>query len=742
MSRKQRGGLWIGLILGALLLGGCRATQRSTPIPPTSPPIPPTSTPAPPTATPAPVSTSPGSLLVPGDQIGQATVEVYPGATPHLWEYCSEQLSNAPAGAKIECSMPLLPEIGIGLGWVARDEALRDSNWEALAWEMYVDDQALNLEAFGEYTFDLPVEGMIVKLRGWKVELVNPTPGEHTLRYVTHVKQEVNNGFTVTEPGTLETVLLLTLVPEAAAGTAAPPPLQESWWHQTVFYEVFVRSFADSTTGPLANDGIGDLPGLIEKLDYLNDGDPATTDDLGVTGLWLMPVMQSPSYHGYDVTDYTAVNQDYGTAEDFKRLVAEAHRRGMRILIDLPINHTSSEHPWFVEARDNPQSARRDWYIWSEEKPDYLGPWGQVVWHPSPSGYYYGLFWEGMPDLNLENPEVTAEMTRIARHWLEDLGVDGFRLDAARHLIEEGSVQENTQATHEWWRAFRAVFKASNPEALALGEIWTRGADVAEYLQGDELDLAFDFDLAAAIVGGVMNRKADTIQKALAASYGLYGSGLSATFLTNHDMNRVMSQLGQNADKAKLAAAVLMTIPGVPFVYYGEEIGMTGVKPDEMIRTPMQWSAEKGAGFTTASPWEPINSDFREKNVAAQAEDPASLLSTYRALIRLRAGHPALRVGAYSAVESTNAALLAFLRFGDEETILVAINLGAQAVSDYQLSLAEGSLAGTYQATRLYAGPAELPALAANGKGGFDSYRPLPEIPVGGVLILGLQPAP
>lgn len=536
---------------------------------------------------------------------------------------------------------------------------------------------------------------------------------------------------------------------ETAATTVALPveapvpiplPGQVPWWNNTVFYEVFVRSFADSTTGPLANDGIGDLQGLIEKLDYLNDGDPTTTDDLGVTGIWLMPVMPSPSYHGYDVTDYNAVNMEYGTREDFKRLLDEAHKRGIKIIIDLVLNHTSSEHPWFVEARDDPGSEHRDWYLWSDTKHNYFGPWGQPVWHNSPTGYYYGLFWAGMPDLNYENPQVTAEMEAVARFWLEDIGVDGFRLDAARHLIEVGANQENTTATHAWWKDFRPVYKAANPEALAVGEIWTRSSAVADYLQGDELDLAFDFDLAQAIVGGVQFGDASRIQQALMESYDLFGSSLSATFLTNHDMNRVMSVLDGEVARARLAAAVLMTVPGVPFVYYGEEIGMTGEKPDEMIRTPMQWSQDDNAGFTTGTPWEPVNADYQSKNVAVQTNVPASLLSYYRELIRLRTDHTALRVGDYTPVESADNALLAFLRASQEEIVLVIINLSEETASDYDLILNEGPLAGIYQAIPLYGTQAELPDLAANDNGGFDSYRPLPEIPAEGMVIIHLQP--
>jgi glycosidase len=345
-----------------------------------------------------------------------------------------------------------------------------------------------------------------------------------------------------------------------------------------------------------------------------------------------------------------------------------------------------------------------------------------------------------MPDLNLENPQVTAEMENVARFWLEDVGVDGFRLDAARHLIEEGSIQENTQATHDWWKSFRTVVKTANPEALEVGEIWTNDSTVATYVGDDELDLAFDFDLASAIISGVMRGDVAKIQEALTSGYGLFGSGLSATFLTNHDMNRGMSQLGKDVEKAKLAAAVLLTAPGVPFVYYGEEIGMTGEKPDEMIRTPMQWSAENNAGFTAGAPWESVNGDYQEKNVAIQSEDPSSLLSFYRELIQIRTAHPVLQRGDYYPVDSGDSEVLAFLRSSEEENLLVIINLGAGAASDVELTLNKGPLAGTYQAIPLYGGEAELPNLVANDKGGFDSYRPLAEIPSSSMVMIELQP--
>lgn len=689
-----------------------------------------------------PVQTSEAatSLLKPGSKIGQMSLQISRTSIPSWSDYCMIAFSDSPGGDTIDCRMPLLPEFEIGVPWSAASQELLDANWQNLAWELFVDGRPVDLDAFGTTDFDSQTEdGAPIRSRRWNLKLVNPTAGDHEVRYLLHINQEIDNGLAVEKPRTLELVVNLTLGEPADSSAGIPPSYEPSWWHRTVFYEIFVRSFAESTSGPLADDGIGDLQGLIEKLDYLNDGDPATNDDLGVMGIWLMPIMSSPSYHGYDVTDYFMVNPEYGTNDDFTRLLEEAHKRGMRVIIDLVINHTSVEHPWFIEARDQPQSPRRDWYIWSDVKPDYLGPWGEEVWHWSPSGYYYGIFWSGMPDLNLKNPQVTSEVEEIARYWLEEVGVDGFRLDAARHLIEQGRLQVDTGDTHAWWQQFRTVYKSANPEAMAVGEIWSSGADVVRYVQADELDLAFDFDLADAILSGAYARSASTIQSALKQSYNLYGGGLSATFLTNHDMNRVMSQLEHNVGKAKLAAAVLLTAPGVPFVYYGEEIGMTGQKPDELIRTPMQWTGQMNAGFTASVPWEPVNFDYQVKNVADQRSDPASLLNFYRELIHLRNDHPALQTGGYSPVDSQSNHILAYLRNNQDDLDLVVINLSEQPVSEYALTLANGALSGRYQASLLYGTDAKLPDLESSAGGGFDAYQPRPEIPGEGILIIHLD---
>ena len=511
------------------------------------------------------------------------------------------------------------------------------------------------------------------------------------------------------------------------------------WWSDTVFYEVFVRSFADATTGPLANDGIGDIQGLIEKLDYLNDGDPTTTADLGITGIWLMPIAQSPSDHGYDVIDYYTIEQDYGANADFKRLMTEAHRRGIRVVVDLVLNHTSVEHPWFQEAI-RPDSARHDWYIWADQDPKYRGPWGQTVWHRLGNRWYYGLFWEGMPDLNYANAAVTAEMDAIVSFWLTEMGVDGFRLDAAKHLIEEGAAQANTESTHAWYQQFRTFYKSINPDAMTVGEVAGENPLVLSDYTGDELDLTFEFGVAEAFVASALEGNAGTASGQLKLTYKLIPELQYATFLTNHDQNRVMTQLNADPEKARVAASLLLTAPGVPFIYYGEEIGMQGQKPDEGIRCPMQWSGEKYAGFSTDFPWESLGPDWETCNAAAETNDPNSLLSHYRTLIHIRSQHAALRVGDPYIVRADNAALYALLRVSDEETVLVIINLSDAPVSGYTLSLEEsGAAPGAYRVPAILGAAEPLAGLTIDENGGFTDYVPLPEIPTYGTVIVQLQ---
>ena len=536
--------------------------------------------------------------------------------------------------------------------------------------------------------------------------------------------------------GLLSIVIGCTTTPSRTfASTSATYSESFPWWNDTVFYEVFIRSFFDSN-----GDGIGDFNGLTSKLDYLNDGNPATTTDLGITGLWLMPIFPSPSYHGYDVSDYYSVNSQYGSMDDFKHLLTEAHKRGIRVLIDLVMNHTSDQHPWFQQAVSDPASPHRDWYIWSATDPGYSGPWSETVWHPSPTGYYYGIFTSAMPDLNYNNPAVTQEMDKVVRFWLQDIGVDGFRLDAAKHLVEEGTKQENTDATHQWFSNFRPVFKAINPQALTVGEIYGDNlSTLASYLKGDQLDLAFDFDLASSFINSAIYGEALSTTNQLQYAEKLLPPHQYATFLTNHDQDRILSQLVGNISKAKVAASLLLTAPGVPFVYYGEEIGMEGTKPDEQIRRPMQWTAETNAGFSLSTPWEPLASNYQTHTVAAENGDPTSLLNHYRILIHLRNESATLRIGDLNVVRSSHKGIYSILRIYKGEAVLVLVNLTNTAVSRYNLSLDKSTLAGGKYLLQPLLGNIAFPDLIIKTNGGLSGYSPAVEIPPYATIILQLK---
>ncbi len=519
-----------------------------------------------------------------------------------------------------------------------------------------------------------------------------------------------------------------------AEPTAIPPAVDErGWWETAVFYEIFVRSFNDSN-----GDGIGDFNGITEKLDYLNDGDPNTTTDLGITGIWLMPIFPSPSYHGYDVTDYQAVNPQYGTLDDFRNLLNEAHKRGIHIIIDFVINHTSSQHPWFKSAVADKNSPYRDYYIWSETNPGYAGPWGQVVWIPSATGYYYAIFWDQMPDLNLENPAVTQEVYAASRFWLEEVGVDGFRMDAARHLIEEGEIQVNTPQTHAWFKGFRTDYKAVNPQAITVGEVWDSTSNVAQYLQGDELDLAFNFDFADTVLGALQSGTTPAIKFVFKYEFERTKDTIFATFLTNHDQNRVMSALNSDVNKAKIAATILLTFPGVPYLYYGEEIGMSGTKPDEDIRRPMQWTGGANAGFSTATPWRAPYKDYTTLNVASQDADAASLLNLYRQLIHLRSTYPALHNGSLQAVDSKHTQIVAYLREDAEHTFLMVANFGKQPAKNIALKAPASQMQGSLTPTMVI-GSGTPAGLTVNAQGGFEGYEPLGEIPPWTALVIQLR---
>lgn len=480
------------------------------------------------------------------------------------------------------------------------------------------------------------------------------------------------------------------------------------WADDAVCYEIFVRSFADSD-----GDGIGDLNGLISKLDYLNDGDPATDTDLGVTCVWLMPVFQATSYHGYDVEDYYAIEPDYGTNDDFLRFTEAAHERGIRVILDLVLNHTSNQHPWFLQSTD-PTSPYRDWYIWEASDPGYPGPFGTDSWFESPAGdgtFYYGAFNGMMPDLNYENPAVTEEARKISAFWLGQMGADGFRLDAIKHLIEEGEVQADTESTRQWLREYGAWLSAEFPDAFTIGEIFNSTAFILAPYYPDQLDAYFQFELAGQIIiaaaggngSGIRTVVNDTAERIPDQRFG--------TFLSNHDQTRAMTQLGNDPESARLAAATLLTLPGVPFIYYGEEIGMTGNKPDEQLRTPMQWTADSAtAGFTDGTPWIAPQPDTASVNVAAQDADPGSLLNHYRSLIRVHAASPAIQHGEFIGLRGATS-LAAYLRYDPDsgDLALILINFGDRDLSgeDAAVRIGESALpADDYTLTRVY-GPGQ-----------------------------------
>lgn len=500
-------------------------------------------------------------------------------------------------------------------------------------------------------------------------------------------------------------VATVLFAPPAASQPAMQPAAAE-WTHGATCYEVFVRSFYDSD-----GDGVGDFRGLTEKLDYINDGNPETTTDLGARCIWLMPISPSPSYHGYDVTNYYEINRDYGTMEDFRRFVAEAHRRGIRILVDMVLNHSSNEHPFFKHAAlHGTQSPWRDWYHWLPQHPGFLSPWGSEHWHRSPHGddFYYGLFWSGMPDLNVQNPGVVAEAKKIATYWLQELNVDGFRLDAIKHLVEAdtGRRVDHLPGTHVFLREYAAHIRSVKPDAFTIGEVWDSTGAMLPYYP-DQLDAHFAFELSDAILQAVRDRSASRLLPPILRIQRELPSNRYAPFLRNHDQTRTVTALGGDLRGARLAATILLTIPGLPFVYYGEEIGMSGDKPDPRLRTPMHWRRGPAAGFTSGMPWEPLQPDSMTANVEAQEGDPNSLLNHHRRLIRLRASNRALGGGELVPLTASHDAVAAYVRRDGGGAVLVVVNLGTTPLRNVSLTSDTPLLAaGRYTAVNLLGGAA------------------------------------
>ncbi len=449
---------------------------------------------------------------------------------------------------------------------------------------------------------------------------------------------------------------------------------QNNWWNNTVAYEIFVRSFFDTN-----GDGRGDFNGITQKLDYLNDNNPNTKTDLGVNLIWLMPINPSPSYHGYDVLNYKAVHPNYGNANTFKNFINEAHSRNIKVIIDLVINHTSSQHPWFIKSAAN-DPFYRNFYRWQNPAPTQQGPWGQQVWYPKNGSNYYALFWSEMPDLNFNYQPVRDSIFDIAKFWLKEMNVDGFRLDAAMYLFEEGNTLKNHPKTISFWKALNDSCEVWKPNSLLIGEVWDATSVVQLY--NDALDMCFDFNLSDQNMSSVNSGNPFLARQALKTTQEVYDQNQFGTFLTNHDQNRVFDVLGNNIQKAKVAASLLLTQPGVPFIYYGEEVAMKGVKPDEDIRRPMQWSNSTNAGFSIATPWRSVNSNYATYNVSTMQNDSNSLWNHYQKLIELRNNDSILMLGSSKNIISSANEIHSYQRTYKNEDEIVLVNTSAINISN------------------------------------------------------------
>lgn len=490
------------------------------------------------------------------------------------------------------------------------------------------------------------------------------------------------------------------------------------WWQSAIVYQIYPWSFQDSN-----GDGIGDLPGIISRLDYLN-GSP---DSLGVDAIWLSPIYPSPMHDfGYDVSDYCDIDPRFGTLEDFDRLVSEAHRRGIRVVMDLVLNHTSSQHPWFIESRSSRTSAKRDWYYWADGKSGRRPPnnwaarFGGSAWthDPHTGQYYLHSFLPEQPDLNWANPAVRDAVFGVVRFWL-DRGVDGFRLDAINWLGKDTSWPDNPRRlawrsyyrqihrydrdqphTHEALRALRSSLK-DREDILLVGETSsdTPGGPAAFYGNGsNELHEVFDFRLLRS------NWHPETFRRLILDSdRAVPQGGWPPVVFSNHDQSRHIDRYGAGGEairRARATALLLFTLRGTPFVYYGEELGLrdgrlrradlhdpytirywpwkTGRDP---ARTPMPWDDSPQAGFTTGRPWLPLSQAWRQTNVAGEQRDPGSILSLYKRLIRMKKGSNALTVGTYHPIDGVPPECLFFTREslvdGQREALFIAVNFSA-----------------------------------------------------------------
>ncbi len=508
-----------------------------------------------------------------------------------------------------------------------------------------------------------------------------------------------------------------------------------SWHKSATFYEVSVRSFYDSNA-----DGIGDLPGITEKLEYL--------EWLGVDCLWLLPFYRSPLRDGgYDIADFYEVHPDYGTVDDFVSLVDGAHSRGIRVIADLVMNHTSSEHPWFKEARSSPDSPRRDWYVWSDTDQRYQDAriifidteTSNWTWDPVAGAYYWHRFFSHQPDLNYDNPEVQEAMLDVVRFWL-DLGLDGLRLDAVPYLYErEGTNCENLPETHAYLARLRREVDRSYPDKVLLAEANQWPADVVDYFGspeagGDECHMCFNFPLMPRMFMALRRQEAMPILDILDDTPDIPENCQWGLFLRNHDeltlemvtederdymwteyardpmmklnlgIRRRLAPLIENGhDEMRLMTAILFSLPGSPVWYYGDELGMGDnvyLGDREGVRTPMQWTGDRNGGFSRADfaqltippLMDPVYG-FQAVNVEAQLRNPGSMLRWLQRFIALRKQHPVFGRGTYEPLRPANPRIFAHIRRLEEDIVLCVHNLAqsAQAV-ELDLSAFEGMI--------------------------------------------------
>jgi alpha-glucosidase len=483
---------------------------------------------------------------------------------------------------------------------------------------------------------------------------------------------------------------------------------EKPWWQKGVIYQIYPRSFADSD-----GDGTGDLRGVISRLDYLNDG---TSRSLGVDAIWLSPFFPSPGFDfGYDVSDYCAVDPLFGTLSDFDTLVAEAHRRGIRIILDLVLNHTSHLHPWFVQSRSSTAGPKRDWFLWQDPSPKGGVPnnWQSVFggrawqWDAATAQYYYHMFLAQQPDLNWRNPRVRRAVLDVFRFWL-DRGADGFRLDVADGYFKDALLRENPPALGiRGYERQKHVYDADQPELLdayreiralldsygarmAVGEVMGGPEDAAQFSGPGRLPLAFNFEFTHQRWHPAAFQNAVLRYERL-----LPEGGWPCYVLSNHDVTRHASRYGGSRPeaRAKVAAAMLLTLRGTPFLYQGEELGMrdgkiarseiqdppgkkywpfyTGRDP---CRTPIPWNAEPGAGFSSGTSWLPLNPDYQTVNVQTERDDPDSVLAFYRKLVWLRKKSPALHSGSFRPLLAHPDRAMVYLREAGKQAMLVGLN--------------------------------------------------------------------